>query len=150
MSQSPFAQRCLIRTYECLITTIYKYPWFAIDHVLEAERLRLFHCTKMSIRALINLLSKTHGNHRAEPHKPTVLTLKELAVAALICPGFTEKEKAQICADLRNSGYHQLTRPQGMNIRFGGNHAFAEEWPFKVAAKLPGANDQLMEVSIIP
>jgi hypothetical protein len=94
------------------------------------------------------LLTKTHGNHRAEPNKPTTNTLKELAVAALTCPGFTEKEKAQIVADLRNSGYHQLTKPHGMNVRFGGNHPWAEDWPFKVAAKHPGASDQIMEVSL--
>jgi hypothetical protein len=146
--QSPFATRCLIRTYECLITTLYKYPWFATEHVLEVERVRLFECVKTSVRALINLLTKTHGNPRADSTKPTTNTLKELAVALLICPGFSEKEKAQVVADLKGSGYHQLTRPHGMNLRFGGNHAFAEDWPFKIAAKHPGVSDQIMEVSL--
>jgi hypothetical protein len=146
--QSPFATRCLIRTYECMITTLHKYPWFATEHILEDERVRLFQCVKKSVRALINLLTKVHGNARADPTKPTVSTLKELVVAILTCPGFSEKEKAQVVADLRGSGYHQLTHPHGMNLRFGGRHAFAEDWPFKVAAKHPGVSDQVMEVSL--
>lgn len=131
-----------------MITTLYKYPWYATDNILETERGRLYESVYTTIRSLINLLQKIKGNRQAERTKPSTDTLKELAVAALVCPGFSEKEKYGIVAVLVGGGYHQLTKPLGMSLRFGGNHHFSADWPFRVAVKQPGTHDDVVEVSL--
>lgn len=136
----------MVRTYECMIMTLYKYPWFAHEHVFLAERDALFECVFASTRALITLLRRTHHD-KPDNSRPTKSTLTELVTAILVCPGFTEAQKSAVAATLRNSGMPQLTDDRALNLRFGGIDKYAAHMPFLALVKQPGVDDKMVEVS---
>lgn len=138
----------MIRTYECLISTLYKYPWFAHEHVLLSEREALFNCTHGCVRAMIALLRRNH-HEKPDHSKPTINTLIELATAIFVCPGFTEAQKAAVATTLQNSGFGKLTDDHALNLRFGGVGKFSDEIPFLTLVKQPGVDDAVVEVSLL-
>lgn len=146
--QSPFASRVLVRNYECLITTLHKYPWFSVDNVLLSERHALFDTTLKCIGSLIKFIQQPRKNTQHEQHPPTELTLEELVVAALTCPGFSEGQKATIALCVKQAGYARMTTARGVNFRFGGVDRFAAEWPFHALVKQPGAADDMIMVRL--
>ena len=131
-----------------MISTLHKYPWYDVDHVFVHEVNALFETARSLIVALINMLQKEAPSQKHDPTRPTKETLKELVVATLTCPGFPDKMKTNIIAILHQGGCPELTRPEGMNVHFGGTDARSREWPFFTLMKNPGAPPQLVEVSL--
>ncbi|KAK3709404.1 hypothetical protein LTR37_010965 [Vermiconidia calcicola] len=146
-NRSPFAQRCLIRIYELIISTLHKYPWYAVDRVLIKERNALYDVVLTCLKALITLLRRTGGHGGHDATKPTNNTLQEYVVAVVTCPGFSEAQKAYVLMFVKESGYGQYTLEKGMNLRFGGTDTYADKWPFRVLAKKPSVSDELVEAS---
>lgn len=146
MLQSPFASRVLVRNYECLITTLHKYPWHSVENVLLSERHAIFDTTLKCLGSLINFIQQPRKRSQNEQHPPTEGTLHELVVAALTCPGFSEGQKATIVRCVKQAGYGDLTTGRGMNLRFGGMDRFAAEWPFHALVKQPGVKDDMIMV----
>jgi hypothetical protein len=132
--------------------TIYKYPWFDVEHVTLRERDDLFKVFAKAVDALIEYLCQSGGSGNAPNRKPSTLptsnTLKELVVCGLTCPGFSESQKARIIAQLHAHHFGQYASTKGMNITFGGTDEYAANWPFKVLVKKPDVSGELIEVSL--
>lgn len=149
--QSPFAQRVPIRAYEHLITLLHKYPWHAHEHVLLSERAAFHDMTVRYIKMLMERLREDEVRTGPPPkglQVPTTATLKELAVAALTCPGFSEAQKAAIVLQLSDGNFKYLIEGRGFNLRFGGDNRFATEWPFHALVMQPGVGNDVVEVSV--
>ncbi|TKA56328.1 hypothetical protein B0A55_11674 [Friedmanniomyces simplex] len=142
--RSPFAQRAIIRVYESHIATLHKYPWFAHECVNMIERRLLFDATMSLSKSLIILLRKAQGQQHADVTKPTPVTLQELTVATLTCPGFSEAQKATYIQQLFNGGFGSMASNRGMNLKFGGVGELAPYWPFQVVARDPSAQEDLV------
>lgn len=137
----------MIRCYESLISTLYKYPWFAHEDVLIFERGKLFEATISTIKALIALLRRVNGGkQKADIHNPTISTLIELATAVFVCPGFTDKQKALLANTLHASGHGKLADDRSLNLRFGGIDKYGKDMPFHVLVKQPGVPHDLVDV----
>lgn len=93
-------------------------------------------------------LRRTNDGRVQDSTKPTPSVLQELAVAALLCPGFSEGQKAVIVLNMNQIGYGGMVNGRGMNFHFGGNHRFSTSWPFHVLVKQPGVSNDLVEVSL--
>ncbi|KAK5175242.1 uncharacterized protein LTR77_000379 [Saxophila tyrrhenica] len=143
--RSPFVQRCIIRPYESLISTIHKFPWFDVEHVLLSERDQLFKVTITAIDTLMALLRKHGGTGGHDATKPNNQILKEVAIAALTCPGFSEFQKSRVIRHLQQGNYGQYTVSKGLNLTFGGIDNYSPNWPFLILVKKPGVNDELIE-----
>ncbi|GAB7352590.1 hypothetical protein MBLNU459_g2971t1 [Dothideomycetes sp. NU459] len=129
--RSPFAQRCHNRTYESLISTLHKYPWFAIDSVTIHERTALFNATMVLLRVLALALRRGIS--------PTMLTrslLQELVIAALATPGFNHQQRAMICDNVSYHGFAD-TLQAVPNAHLGVLGGF---WAFEVLAKKPNVS----------
>lgn len=124
-----------------LISTIHKYPWYAVDAVSLGERQQLFNAVKSQIRTLIMNIRRN-----ASPLALTPMLLQELVVAGLANPGFSEQQKASIVWDVQQGGFGNMTTGHGMNARLGGSSRFSIVWPFEVVAQKPEASDELVEV----
>ncbi|KAK0257788.1 hypothetical protein LTS09_007402 [Friedmanniomyces endolithicus] len=142
--RSPFAQRAIIRVYESWISTLHKYPWFAHECVLMIERRLLYDATMALSKTLIIFLRKTQSHPQVDIAKPTPVTLQELTVATLTCPGFSEMQKAAYIQQLTNGGYGQLADSRGMNLKFGGVGLLAPYWPFMAVVRDPAAHEDLV------
>ncbi|KAK1825158.1 hypothetical protein LTR12_000447 [Friedmanniomyces endolithicus] len=142
--RSPFAQRTIIRVYESWISTLHKYPWFAHECVIMIERRLLYDATMALSKTLIILLRKAQGHPQVDISKPTPVTLQELTVAMLTCPGFSEMQKAAYIQQLTNGGYGQLADSRGMNLKFGGVGLLAPHWPFMAVVRNPAAQEDLV------
>jgi len=134
--------------YESWISTLHKYPWFAHECVIMIERRLLYDATMALSKTLIILLRKAQGHPQVDISKPTPVTLQELTVAMLTCPGFSEMQKAAYIQQLTNGGYGQLADSRGMNLKFGGVGLLAPHWPFMAVVRDPAAQEDLVLVSL--
>ncbi|EME48599.1 hypothetical protein DOTSEDRAFT_49044 [Dothistroma septosporum NZE10] len=141
--RSPFASKSPCRVYESMITTLQKYPWYAVEHVTIRERRAIYDCTTTLVRILIENLRR--ANNRYSPLEPTPALLQELVVAALTCPGFSEKQKSNIVAQLHQNGFKSMADGHGINVRLGGNHELSTTWPFATLSIVPGTNMDLVK-----
>ncbi|KAK4635208.1 hypothetical protein CLAFUW4_01396 [Fulvia fulva] len=141
--RSPFASKSPCRVYESMITTLQKYPWYAVEHVTIRERRAIYDCTINLIRILMENLRR--ANSRYSPLEPTPALLQELAVAALTCPGFSEKQKSNIVGLLHQSGFKAIADGQSINVRLGGNHELSSTWPFATLSIQPGTDMELVK-----
>ncbi|GAB7360027.1 hypothetical protein MBLNU230_g7550t1 [Neophaeotheca triangularis] len=140
--RSVYAQRSRTRTYECLISTLHKYPWAHTEHIAIKDRDRLFITTRDLIHALVKCLHDGR-NDNAESLTPQVL--QELTMAALGCPGFNEVQKADLVYFLFWGGFGQFASATGHSVRFGGIHPYSAQWPFKVLALKPDSSAEVIE-----
>jgi hypothetical protein len=125
-----------------MIMILNKYPWQAVEYVSMAERRRIFDCLMELITRLMIELRKEEK--RISMLLPSTALLQELTVAALVCPGFSEKQKYTIVARLYQGGHQQLTEGQNMNLQLGGNHEFSTSWPFLALSLIPGVDMRLL------
>ncbi|KAL1956397.1 hypothetical protein VTO42DRAFT_7380 [Malbranchea cinnamomea] len=85
--RAPFAEKCPQRTYENMISTLYKFPWYATTLYTVEDRNTLFYALINQLKALLPLVKrkKTLGlNERL---------LDDLLFAGLRCPVFNERQK---------------------------------------------------------
>ncbi|KAK4569506.1 hypothetical protein LTR86_003269 [Recurvomyces mirabilis] len=142
--RSVFASRIMVRVYESLTSTIHKYPWFAHECVNMVERRLLYDCCISVAKALMLFLRRTTGE-RLDNTKPTAATLKEMSVAVLTCPGFSEQQKFHYIQHLGAQGYAHFSSAQGLNVVFGGTSPFASAWPFMVLARNPASPERMVQ-----
>ncbi|GIZ38940.1 hypothetical protein CKM354_000233700 [Cercospora kikuchii] len=126
--RSPFASKSPCRVYEAMITLLFKYPWQAIDEITVAERRAIYDACIGLIKTLIVALRRSNLQHSA--NQPTPGLLQELTTAALVCPGFTEKQKASIIAAVIQGGFKGIADGRDLNVKLGGHHEFSASWPF--------------------
>lgn len=111
-----------------MITLLYKYPWCAIDEITIAERRAIYDSCMSLIKNLITTLRRSNLQHSS--NQPTPGVLQELTTAALVCPGFTEKQKASVIAAVVQGGFKGMAGGRDLNVKLGGHHAFSASWPF--------------------
>lgn len=116
--------------YENWISLLYKYPWFAVDHVKLKERRMIWDGTDSLMRILMENLRRPDLNKRHNVIPPSPALLQELTVAALTCPGFSEKQKAFLVFRLHTENWGHMAQGTNLNIKLSGTHIMAEWWPF--------------------
>ena len=111
------------------------------------ERRLLFDATMSLAKSLIITLRKAQT--QTDTSKPTAATLQEFTVATLTCPGFSEQQKWTYIQQLVSGGFGNMASSRGMNLKFGGVSDSAAHWPFQVLARDPGAQEDVVMVSLL-
>ncbi|THW16932.1 hypothetical protein D6D24_04185 [Aureobasidium pullulans] len=134
--RSPFAQRCVNRTYETMISLMHKYPWHAISHITLRERTAIFISAVTQLRVLCAAV--TRGHYPQSLHLPL---LQEYITACLSNPGFSVQQKAYVIDCVNCNNYtHLLSFVPYTHIEL----RLASWWAFEVLSKKPEASDELM------
>ncbi|PBP16904.1 hypothetical protein BUE80_DR012369 [Diplocarpon rosae] len=89
--RSPFSKDCPQRPFECLISTLLKYPWYMVDFITIEDRNFLHKVTLQLIDLLQERIQSEHENLNLTP-----MLLKRVWRAALKCPGFSPSQKDDI------------------------------------------------------
>ncbi|KAG9946785.1 hypothetical protein KCU85_g6262, partial [Aureobasidium melanogenum] len=134
--RSPFAQRCVNRTYETMISIMHKYPWHATEHITIRERISLFSCALIQLRVLINAVSR--NTHPQLLHRGL---LQEYLTACLGNPGFSVQQKTYIVNVTTNEGYGALL---GMIPFTPVDQMTGSWWPFESLSKNPKSSHSLL------
>lgn len=131
--RSPFSAKCLQRTFECMISTLYKFPWFT-PHLFTLEARNLLFSTYMA--QLFVLVEKvTERETVGLDHK----LLMDFIFAGMNCPGFGERMKFQIVSTAGVWG-------TGINLS-----PLACFWPFDVVSrKVEFVDDNIVQVCPFP
>ncbi|KAH6607231.1 hypothetical protein Trco_003544, partial [Trichoderma cornu-damae] len=107
--RSPFSRDSPQRPYECFISIVKKFPWFATEHVTIKDREIVFRTTITLIRQLTrSILFRQFSTHL------TPLLLRRLVQVAMLCPAFTPCMKDSIAwmtnMQALDQEYYQLPR----------------------------------------
>ncbi|CZT13150.1 uncharacterized protein RCO7_06340 [Rhynchosporium graminicola] len=89
--RSPFSKDCPQRPFECLISTLLKYPWYMVEHITIEDRNELHKVTLHLIDLLMERIDSEHEDINLTP-----MLLKRVWRAALKCPGFSPPMKDDI------------------------------------------------------
>ncbi|KAM0415730.1 hypothetical protein ACHAPT_013315 [Fusarium lateritium] len=89
--RSPFSKECPQRPYECLISTLCKFPWYATDFINIAQRGAMF---KASYK-LIRLLAESVAQNK-DPVNLNTQLFRRVVASAMKCKGFTVLQKDNI------------------------------------------------------
>ncbi|CAD6506443.1 BgTH12-07369 [Blumeria graminis f. sp. triticale] len=89
--RSPFSKECPQRPFECLISTLYKFPWFMVNHITIEDRDFLHRTTMQMLRFLRERVISDHSNMYLTP-----MLYKRVWRAALRCRGFSPSQKDDI------------------------------------------------------
>ncbi|KAF4635895.1 hypothetical protein G7Y89_g2186 [Cudoniella acicularis] len=89
--RSPFSKDCPQRPFECLISTLLKYPWYMVDYITIEDRNLLHKATKDLVALLVERV-----NDEKDSMNLTHMLLKRVWRAVLKCPGFTPSMKDDI------------------------------------------------------
>ncbi|KAG6295498.1 hypothetical protein E4U45_006046 [Claviceps purpurea] len=105
--RSPFSKDCPQRPYECLISTLKKFPWYATDRITISQRHAAFAATCGLLRLLERSIEK-----QDDPVNLNAQLLRRLATAGMKCPGFTPLMKDDIAylaglCDVEEGAYNQ-------------------------------------------
>ncbi|AEO64981.1 uncharacterized protein THITE_37843 [Thermothielavioides terrestris NRRL 8126] len=114
--RSPYSKECPQRPYECMISTIKKFPWYMSDYITVAQRHSIVEGTMKMIVLLQQALQR--GNRMQETMINEQL-LKRLVTAAMLCPGFSvvQKDNIAVLAGMEPERARMFNQPR-----------FAEEW----------------------
>ena len=115
-----------------------------MKHILPKELHLLYVSTHKCIRELMAILKDANTSPGVDRTQPTIATLQELVVAALMCPGFSESKKATIVLTIAQTNFRNILNTRGVNYRFGGTDSYSTEWPFQALVKKPGVDDRLI------
>lgn len=136
-AQSPYSKDCPQRPYECLISTLKKFPWYATDCITMSQR----HAVYIGTERLLSVLSDK-VSRGVDPVNLGAQLQTRLVNAALACPGFTPLMKDNISWLLNISEADQ---------RFFGQPLFAHSWRHQYSlAPKPGIPLDVIEVGQQP
>ncbi|PHH88238.1 hypothetical protein CDD83_7787 [Cordyceps sp. RAO-2017] len=130
--RSPYSKDCPQRPYECLISTIKKFPWYATERITISQRHAMYIATERLLQVLTDKI-----NRRSDPVNMNRQLQGRLLKAALACPGFTPLMKDNLSWMLHVPEAEQ---------RFYGQPRYAHAWlhQYSLAPK-PGAPLDLIE-----
>ncbi|KAL2269383.1 hypothetical protein VTJ83DRAFT_1567 [Remersonia thermophila] len=117
-SRSPYSKDCPQRPYECMISTIAKFPWYMTNHITLRQR-HVIYITTIKLIELLKIALQRDAKHQ---HYATVLNkqlLKRLVTVAMLCPGFSVVQKDNIAI----AGGMELERTYAFN-----QPRHAQEW----------------------
>lgn len=117
--RSPFSRDCPQRPYECMISTIKKFPWFRTDCITIKEREAIYQATLSLIRQLTRCIL-----FQEDPNHLTPLLLRRLVSAAMFCPAFTPCMK---------DGIAWMTNMQALDMEYYQLPRFSNSWRHQYA-----------------
>ncbi|OBR05870.1 hypothetical protein CH63R_09990 [Colletotrichum higginsianum IMI 349063] len=112
--RSPFSKECPQRPFECLVSTLSKFPWHMKGNVTIQQRHAIHKATCDLIRILANSIQE-----RRDEINLTHRLLKRVVNAAMRCEGFSTLQKDDIAF---------LVNMSEMEQRAFGQPRFAEAW----------------------
>ncbi|KAF9872211.1 hypothetical protein CkaCkLH20_10303 [Colletotrichum karsti] len=112
--RSPFSKECPQRPFECLISTLTKFPWHMKTHITIMQRHAMHKATCDLVRILVNSI-----RDRRDELNLTQRLLKRVVAAAMRCEGFSATQKDDIA---------YLVDMGEMEQRSFGQPRFAESW----------------------
>ncbi|WEW56727.1 hypothetical protein PRK78_002176 [Emydomyces testavorans] len=120
--RAPFASKCPQRTYEALISTLYKFPWHATTLYTVEQRNSLYYACYRQLQALVPRVAeqKTLGLDRR--------LLLDLLNAGLRCPTFNDRQKAALHIAANDMNAYKNT-PETLKY-----------WPFDILIRKPSAS----------
>ncbi|KAF6844285.1 hypothetical protein CMUS01_01254 [Colletotrichum musicola] len=89
--RSPFSKECPQRPFECLISTLTKFPWHMKTHITIQQR----HAMHKATCDLLRILVGSIRDHRDEVNL-TQRLLKRVVAAAMRCEGFSAVQKDDV------------------------------------------------------
>jgi hypothetical protein len=149
--QSNYTQRSPQRTYEALISLVAKFPWSSVDNYTLATRTQIFQATRQMLHILSINIRKSyiapvtafsslsmHGGGQPSHGGMPLLTeqlLKDLLMAGLNAPGFSEKQRWEL---------FEMTDYAKRQFRVS---PLLQHWPFEALGRKPHMEDDVIEVS---
>ncbi|KZL80620.1 rna rnp-1 protein [Colletotrichum incanum] len=112
--RSPFSKECPQRPFECLISTLTKFPWHMKANVTVQQRCAIHKATCDLIRILVSSIQE-----RRDELNLTHRLLKRVVTAAMRCEGFSALQKDDVA---------YLVGMDEMEQRAFGQPRFAEAW----------------------
>ncbi|TDZ15410.1 hypothetical protein Cob_v011556 [Colletotrichum orbiculare MAFF 240422] len=112
--RSPFSKECPQRPYECLISTLTKFPWHMKAQITVKQRYGIHKATCELIRLLVASLREGRDEVNI-----TARLLKRVTTAAMRCEGFSVTQKDDIA---------YLVNMSELDERAYGQPRFAESW----------------------
>ncbi|KAK2064928.1 hypothetical protein LY76DRAFT_600659 [Colletotrichum caudatum] len=112
--RSPFSKECPQRPFECLISTLTKFPWHMKANVTVQQRYAIHKATCDLIRILVSSIQD-----KRDELNLTHRLLKRVVAAAMRCEGFSALQKDDIAC---------LVGMGEMEQRAFGQPRFAEAW----------------------
>ncbi|KAM5347116.1 hypothetical protein ACJ41O_010121 [Fusarium nematophilum] len=89
--RSPFSKECPQRPYECLISTLRKFPWFSTNNITITQRLAMFRATAKLLRLLAKSVAQSD-----DPVNLNSQLFRRVVKTAMQCKGFTTMMKDDI------------------------------------------------------
>ncbi|KAF8864625.1 hypothetical protein BDZ45DRAFT_581744 [Acephala macrosclerotiorum] len=134
--RSPFSKECPQRPFECLISTLLKYPWYMVDYITIEDRDLLFEATIKLLELLRDRLDGTRENKSEWEIHITPMLYKRCWRAALKCPGFSPTMKDEVVVKLHLD--EMIAQEMGVPI-------FAAEYKYLwTIGNKPGAPHDMM------
>ncbi|RAL10998.1 uncharacterized protein BO97DRAFT_310447, partial [Aspergillus homomorphus CBS 101889] len=128
--RSPFSTKCPQRAYESTISTLYKFPWYAVDLYTVHDRNLLFVLVRRQIIALFARMKKTNTVGLDQR------LLNDLLRAGLECPGFNERQRFCLC-------FHAESPLELHKI------SYLSKWfPFDTLANMPNLDEHTYKGSV--
>ncbi|KAK7946463.1 uncharacterized protein PG986_010784 [Apiospora aurea] len=134
-SPLPFSKDARERPYECMISTVKKFPWFMTDHITLKQRHNIYYCCYKLLTTLQDAIQREECAVRLTPQ-----LLKRFIDAMMLCPGFTVLQKDNFAQEVRMNGPDmcKFNMPR-----------LAEDWRHQYAlAPRPGIPMDVMEYYI--
>ncbi|KAL8839443.1 MAG: hypothetical protein Q9176_004439 [Flavoplaca citrina] len=128
--RSNYTQKCMQRPYECMISTLAKFPWFCVDRYTIKTRDELFKSTLSLINILMNELNKANEMYR--PNISETLLI-DLLYAALNVPAFSEQQRWRL---------RKAASTTGAKVRMS---PLAEVWPFEVLGRKVSIDEDVVQ-----
>lgn len=130
LSQYQFAIRHPQRTYESMISLMFKYPWNYTGLYTLGERNRIFKCVLDQITALTSVI-----HSRGPDGFLTIGLLQELVTMGLKCAGFSDRQRASL-----------IDASQGIVKVEAFVTPFAKEWVGEVISIKQSASHDMVAV----
>ncbi|KAK7398620.1 hypothetical protein QQX98_012005 [Neonectria punicea] len=130
--RSPFSKECPQRPYECLISTLRKFPWYMTECITITQRQSIFTATCELIRLLRRAIEKNDDilNLNTQLYKRVIS-------AAMMCKGFTTRMKDDIAWSVDMTD---------IAMRAWGQPRFAYSWLHQYAiVPKPGIQPDVLE-----
>ncbi|QSZ34636.1 hypothetical protein DSL72_007490 [Monilinia vaccinii-corymbosi] len=93
--RSPFSKECPQRPFECLVSTLIKFPWAMVDYITCLDRELLYKATMQLLRLLVERVDNNDDPINLNPQ-----LLKRVWRTALKCEGFSPCMKDNIVFEL--------------------------------------------------
>ncbi|KAK8073922.1 hypothetical protein PG994_004821 [Apiospora phragmitis] len=117
--RSPFSKDARERPYECMISTVKKFPWYMTDHITLRQRHNMYDCCFKLLRTLQDAIKREECPVRLTPQ-----LLKRFIDAMMLCPGFTVLQKDNFAQEVCMNGV-DLCKFNMPRLAEGWRHQYA-------------------------